>query len=161
MSVILKRSHVQIPEDLPLDWPKSDTPQPIVKTVTPKPKAKGKGKSKAAAKATTEPSTNSEKPRPVGQNRPTPPAFLTNLVRCGNQMANSTSWNMVTGALEALVKQRVAILPASAISREQRCHRETQNITTLTLLGKWQPPKPGEKKSLLMESAEDLMSCLD
>ena len=154
-SPILQWSHIQILEDIPLHWP----PPPSVKTVTPKVKAKGKAK--ASAKAKTEPATASETTRPAGQNRPTPPAFLTNLVRCGNQMANSTSWNMVIGALESLVKQRVVILPASDICREQRCQRENRNIATLTLLGKWQPPKPGEKKSLLMESVEDLMSCLD
>ena len=158
-SSLVQLSHVQIPQDLPMDWPKSDMTQPT-ETKTKAPKSKAKGKAKATAAAKTEPSTDSQKTRGVANRQSTPPAFLTNLVRCGNQMANSTSWNMVIGALESLVKQRLVVLPASDMSREQRLHRETQNITTLTLLGKWLPPKPDEKKSHLMESAEDLIACL-
>ena len=51
--------------------------------------------------------------------------------------------------------------PLSEISEETRSQRKHDNIKTLTLLGKWQSLEEidaaGGKKSLLMESAEELI----
>ena len=116
-------------QDLPIHWaPKATEPAPVaLPTTTSVPsqgrgrgRGKGTGKAKAkasAASASTPGGKPDTKPPPKAkpdQEKASKPnrqhSFLTNLVRCGNQMGNSSSWNILKRTLVDLIQSSLASL---------------------------------------------------
>ena len=80
-------------QDMPAEWPKA-----VVISDTAAAKNGKKQNSKAKAKPTPKAKPDTE-PTPVPESKPkSAPSLLTNLVRCGNQMGNSSSWAIIDQA---------------------------------------------------------------
>lgn len=144
-------------QDMPAEWPKA-----VVISDTAAAKNGKKQNSKAKAKPTpkAKPETEDVKPTPAPESKPkSAPSLLTNLVRCGNQMGNSSSWAIIENALKDQIATKLKIKPLSALTPHQRLQHEQENIKTLTLLGIWQTPAQLEiqKKTAIMASAEELI----
>lgn len=144
-------------QDMPAEWPKAAVISDKAAVADGK---KPTGKAKAKAKPKAKPETEDVKSKPVPESKPkSAPTLLTNLVRCGNQMGNSSSWAIVESALKDQIATKLKIKPLSELTHHQRLQHEQENIKTLTLLGIWQTPAQLEvqKKTAIMESAEELI----
>ena len=67
--------------------------------------------------------------------------LLANLVRAGNQMKSSSSWDILQKSVRHLISKSLALQPKSKLpSLEVRGERQARNRRILTLLGKLPPP---------------------
>ena len=156
-------------QDLPLQWAPAKAPalenaEPGDDKKKQKPTAKakaGKAKAKVKGRGTSkcEETTNQGKPEPKAK---TGPSLLANLVRCGNQMANSSSWAIINASFAEQIRSKLRVLPSSQLSMHRKFLQEQENIKTLIMLGIWQTPADLEKnkKTDLMETAEELLLSL-
>ena len=149
-------------QDLPLQWapahaPISDSAEKKQKSTAKAKAGKAKAKVKGRGKGKCEETTNEGEPeKPKAK---TGPSLLANLVRCGNQMANASSWAIINAAFAEQIRSKLRILPTCQLSMQRKLQLEQENIKTLTMLGIWQTPEDLEKKKKtdLMETAEELM----
>lgn len=84
-------------------------PRPKPEPDSSKPKAGGKSKAKAKTKAPA----SEVKPTPAPKNQAkaaknSNATFLTNLVRCGNQMSNVSTWNILKRTIKELNRSTLA-----------------------------------------------------
>ena len=96
-------------QDLPVEWM---PPPPPKDSAVGEGKGKGKGRGAAKAKAKAKAATKADKAdsEPAPKKKPEKHMFLTNLVRCGNQMSSSSSWSVVKAALRSLIRRTSSLL---------------------------------------------------
>ena len=151
-------------QDLPLEWPwgKVETVAPA----TSKGRGRG-GRGRGRKSKDDKPDDHEGKQKEQQQqknNKAKESYLLANLVRAGNQMKSSSSWEILQRSVLHLISKSLVLRPQSKLpSLEVRLGRQARNRRILTLLGKLPgPDTPADaKQPRVWATAAELLQHLD
>ena len=116
-----------------MDWKPLPAPEP--ETSSAKTNGRGKGKAKAKAQEPAE-AKPPEKKKPK-----TSPAFLTNLVRCGNQMSSASSWNILKSTIRQIIRSISAFDDGAQLDSYSRRLTNRPHLVTAQARFAWNRPQ--------------------
>lgn len=150
-------------QDLPASWPTLTVNPKSLDATPPAPaRGRGRGRGRGTVKGTGKGEETQPLPKAKTQKKTTM-SLLSSLVRTGNQMGNSGSWQIVLKQVKKIMADQLVLHSSDDLAGD--CHgRLAINRSILVMLGKLNQDSSGAPSSVpasLQSSSEELLEFLD
>lgn len=148
-------------QDLPVSWPTLTVNPKSLDAITPPAQAKGRGRGRGRGTAKGKGEETQPLPKAKTQKKTTM-SLLSSLVRTGNQMSNSGSWQIALKQVKKIMADQLVLHSSDDLAGD--CSgRLALNRSILVMLGKLNQDSSGAPSSVpasLQNSAEELLEFL-